>query len=122
MYASLCNLYKIKSKLINYETVLIIGDMLELGKKAKLKHLELIPILKKINPNLLITVGSFTQLISKELKIKSYSYLNVDELLSKIKEIVKPNQLILIKGSNGTNLWKLVKVLQNFNQENNNAA
>ena len=77
---------------------------------------------KKINPNLLITVGSFTQLISKELKIKSYSYLNVDELLSKIKEIVKPNQLILIKGSNGTNLWKLVKVLQNFNQENNNAA
>ena len=122
MYASLCNLYKIKSKLINYETVLIIGDMLELGKKAKLKHLELIPILKKINPNLLITVGSFTQLISKELKIKSYSYLNVDDLLSKIKEIVKPNQLILIKGSNGTNLWKLVKVLQNFNQENNNAA
>ena len=122
MYSSLCNLYKIKSKLHNYETVLIIGDMLELGKKAKLKHLELIPILKKINPNLLITVGSFTQLISKKLKIKSYSYLSVDELLSKIKDIIKPNQLILIKGSNGTNLWKLVKVLQNFNQEKNNAA
>ena len=122
MYASLCNLYKIKSKLLNYETVLIIGDMLELGKKAKLKHLELIPILKKINPNLLITVGSFTQLISKKLKIKSYSYLTVDEVLSKIKDRVKPNQLILIKGSNGTNLWKLVKVLQNFNQEKNNAA
>ena len=46
----------------------------------------------------------------------------IDDLLSKIKEIVKPNQLILIKGSNGTYLWKLVKVLQNFNQENNNAA
>ena len=51
MYASLSNLYKTKSKLHNYKTVLIIGDMLELGKKSMIKHLELIPIIKKINPN-----------------------------------------------------------------------
>ena len=50
MYASLSNLYKTKSKLHNYKTVLIIGDMLELGKKSMIKHLELIPIIKKINP------------------------------------------------------------------------
>ena len=122
MYASLSNLYKTKSKLHGYKTVLIIGDMLELGKKAMVKHLELIPIIKKINPNLLITVGFFTELMSKKLKIKSYSYPDVDSLILKIKDLIKPNQLILIKGSNGSKVWKLVKILQNLNQEKTNAA
>ena len=122
MYASLSNLYKAKSKLHDYKTVLIIGDMLELGKKAMVKHLELIPIIKKINPNLLITVGFFTELMSKKLKIKSYSYPDVDSLILKIKDLIKPNQLILIKGSNGSKVWKLVKILQNLNQEKTNAA
>ena len=116
MYASLSNLYKTKSKLHNYKTVLIIGDMLELGKKSMIKHLELIPIIKKINPNLLITVGFFTELMSKKLEIKSYSYPDIDSLILKIKDLIKPNQLILIKGSNGSKVWKLVKILQNLNQ------
>ncbi len=122
MYASLSNLYKTKSKLHNYKTVLIIGDMLELGKKSMIKHLELIPIIKKINPNLLITVGFFTELMSKKLEIKSYSYPDIDSLILKIKDLIKPNQLILIKGSNGSKVWKLVKILQNLNQEKTNAA
>ena len=122
MFASLSNLYKTKSKLHNYKTVLIMGDMLELGKKSMIKHLELIPIIKKINPNLLITVGFFTELMSKKLEIKSYSYPDIDSLILKIKDLIKPNQLILIKGSNGSKVWKLVKILQNLNQEKTNAA
>ena len=122
MFASLSNLYKTKSKLNNYKTVLIIGDMLELGKKSMVKHLELIPIIKKINPNLLITVGFFTELMSKKLEINSYSYPDIDSLILKIKDLIKPNQLILIKGSNGSKVWKLVKILQNLNQEKTNAA
>ena len=39
-----------------------------------------------------------------------------------IKDLIKPNQLILIKGSNGSKVWKLVKILQNLNQEKTNAA
>ena len=60
--------------------------------------------------------------MSKKLKIKSYSYPDVDSLILKIKDLIKPNQLILIKGSNGSKVWKLVKILQNLNQEKTNAA
>ena len=122
MRASLNNLYKIKSKLHDYETILIIGDMLELGKNGITSHLDLIPIIKKINPDLLITVGELTELICNELKIKSCSYRHIDPLLLDIKNIIKPKQLIFIKGSNGTNLWKLVKFLRTLNQEGTYAA
>jgi len=122
MRASLNNLYKIKSKLHDYETILIIGDMLELGKNGITSHLDLIPIIKKINPDLLITVGELTELICNELKIKSCSYHHIDPLLLDIKNIIKPKQLIFIKGSNGTNLWKLVKFLRTLNQEGTYAA
>ena len=48
MKAALHNFNKLKLKLHKFETVIIIGDMLELGKHST-KHLELIPILLKIN-------------------------------------------------------------------------
>jgi UDP-N-acetylmuramyl pentapeptide synthase len=45
-------------------------------------------------------------------------------LLNDIQNIIQPKQLILIKGSNGTGLWKLLKLIKNRIeiQENNNAA
>ena len=82
------------------------------------------PILKKINPNLLLTVGKHTKKINDELnlKIKCHSYYEISELVKEIKQFIKPNQIILLKGSNGTGLWKLVPIFKNIIQENANAA
>ena len=124
MKAALFNFYKTKNKLNTYQTVLIIGDMLELGKNATEMHFELIPIIKKINPDLLITIGPFTKKISKKLNliIKCNAFLSVPYLLKRLSQFIKPNQLILIKASNGIGLWKLIPVLKNFNQEKRNVA
>ena len=119
MKAALSNFYNTKSKFDTYNTVLIIGDMLELGQNAKEMHLELIPMIKKINPNLLITMGAYSKKISDKLdiQINCTSFLTMPPLLKKVTEFIKPNQLILIKGSNGTGLWKLIPIFKNLNQE-----
>ena len=124
MKAALSNFYKIKFKLNTYKTILIIGDMLELGKNAEQMHFELIPMIKKISPDLLITVGPYTKKISDKLKIliNCKSFLTMPPLLKRAKQFIKPNQIVLIKGSNGIGLWKLIPVLKNLNQEKRDVA
>ena len=124
MKAALNNFQNMKHKYKNYEIILIIGDMLELGESSNELHLKLIPIIKKINPNTLITLGVYTAKICKELSssINCCPYTSFDKLITDIKKYLKPTQLILIKGSNGTGLWKLVTVLKRNIQEEYNAA
>ena len=124
MKAALSNFYRTKSKLNFYKSVLIIGDMLELGKHAKKMHLELVPIIRKINPDLLITIGPYSKKIGNELnmQINCNSFLTLPPLLKKVSQFIKPNQLILIKGSNGVGLWKLIPIFKNFNQEKYDVA
>ena len=87
-------------------------------------HLNLVPILKSINPNLILTLGKFTKKINEKLNltIKCHSYVEINELITDIKKFVRPNQIILLKGSNGIGLWKLVPIFKNIIQENANAA
>ena len=124
MKAALYNFNNLKTKYHTFETVVIIGDMLELGNSSKKIHLELVPILKNINPSLLLTVGKYTKKINEKLNltIDCHSYLDINQLIKDIKLYIRPNQIILVKGSNGTGLWKLVPIFKSIIQENANAA
>ena len=124
MKAALYNFYKLRRKLHEFQAVVIIGDMLELGDNSTQMHLELVPILKKINPDLLLTVGYHSKKIKDQLKLTSnfHSYNKIDQLIKDFKKFIKPNQIILLKGSNGTGLWRLVPIFKNIIQENANAA
>ena len=46
----------------------------------------------------------------------------INELIKDIKQFIRPNQIVLLKGSNGTGLWKLIPIFRNIIQENANAA
>ena len=124
MKAALNNFNNLRLKLNNFETLVIIGDMLELGKSSTQIHLELIPILKEINPNLLLTIGKYSKNINKRLNstINCHSYFAINQLMKEIRQFIKPNQIVLLKGSNGTGLWKLIPMFKNIIQENENAA
>ena len=124
MKAALYNFNNLKTKYHTFDTVLIIGDMLELGKSSTKIHLELVPILKTINPSLLLTVGKYTKKINDKLNLKvdCYSYFDINQLIKEIKQYIRPNQIVLLKGSNGTGLWKLVPIFKSIVQENANAA
>ena len=124
MNSALYNFQNMKNKFKNYETILIIGDMLELGDSSNELHFKLVPIIKKIKPNILITLGVYTSKICKELcsSINCYPYHSIDRLLIDIKKHLRPTQIILIKGSHGTNLWKLPPILKQNILEEYNAA
>ena len=117
MQMALLNYYKSKSKFSDYKSIIIIGDMLELGKHSEKLHQNLVPIINKIEPSLLITVGIETKKVIDNLKInlKYSSYLKVEKLLIDLPKIIQPNQYILLKGSNGIGLWKIIKFLKNIN-------
>ena len=124
MNSALTNFQNMKNKFKNYEIILIIGDMLELGDSSNELHFKLIPKIKKLKPNILITLGAYTSKICKELSssINCYPYLSIDKLLIDMKKHLRPTQIILIKGSHGTNLWKLPLILKQNIQEEYNAA
>ena len=59
----------------NQKLVLVIGDMLELGKFSEELHLSISETVKKVSPKLLVTVGSFSKIIAENVKndIKVFS-------------------------------------------------
>jgi UDP-N-acetylmuramyl pentapeptide synthase len=126
MQMALKNYFRSKLQFPNLKSIIIIGDMLELGKYSEEMHQNLVPIINKIQPNLLITVGIETKKIITNLKInlKYCSYLEVEKLIIDLPKIIQPNQYILLKGSNATGLWKIVKFIKDINnfQEIDNVA
>ena len=93
--------------LMNTRKIAILGDMLELGSYSENLHRELGKIVKENNIDILITVGRNSKYICEEAincgfdKENAYNYMNNEEALSKIKEIIKENDSILIKSSLG---------------------
>ena len=124
MKAALYSFNNLRKKHPEFEAVVIIGDMLELGNSATKMHLNLVPILIEINPSLILTLGKYTKKINEKLNltIKCHSYVEINELIKDIKQIIRPNQIVLLKGSNETGLWKLVPIFKDIIQENANAA
>jgi len=90
----------------NYQRlVLILGDMLELGAVSKRAHINLGREAVK-TADLVITVGKEAKNISANLWFKD------SEILSKkILSILRPGDLVLIKGSQGVRMEKVTKVL-----------
>ena len=66
----------------------------------------------------------YTKKIKDQLKltINCHSYFEINLLIRDIRQFIKPNQIVLLKGSNGTGIWKLVPIFKNIIQENTNAA
>ena len=107
MIAALKNIYETSLNNRDKNIVLIIGDMLELGKNSRKFHMSLVPKIIKINPRLLITVGKDTKTIFNKLKnkINCTAFQTVKDLKIHFFDLIKPKDIVLIKGSNGVGLF-----------------
>lgn len=84
--------------------IAILGDMLELGKLTNELHENMLPILKNINYEKLISVGDRSRLFNADEHFE-----DVDDLLSSgILDDIPPNAVILIKASHGIKLEKII--------------
>jgi len=106
MKAGITYLQNIKDK----RKIAILGDMLELGDYAEELHSEVGKEIKDID--VLITVGELSKNIAKNANAKEiYQYTSNADAITKAKEIITPNDIILVKASNSMKFIEIVEAL-----------
>ena len=100
----------------NQQTYAVLGDMLELGAKEIEYHREIGRIIEENNIDNVLTFGLLSQYIIKEVKNKkkgvSFWTLDQNELILQLKqELIKNPGVVLIKGSHGMRMDKVVVAL-----------
>ena len=100
--------YKRKNK---EKKLVLLGDMLELGKKTKKLHKNLSTLLNKSDIDKVFVYGKHIKetfnLLSKRKKGKVFD--NLKEAYDHFVKILRNNDLLMIKGSNATGLNKFSK-------------
>ena len=89
--------------------MVILGDMLELGADSANEHDSIVSLLKEKNITDLLLVGPFFMESGKSINAKTFS--NSDEAVDYLKQHPVKNFTILIKGSRGIKLERVVEVL-----------
>ncbi|KAA3634216.1 MAG: UDP-N-acetylmuramoyl-tripeptide--D-alanyl-D-alanine ligase [Calditrichaeota bacterium] len=100
--------------------VLILGDMLELGKKETAYHQEVGEFLSDKKYDILITVGKLAKEIAKNCNQQAGSivqYTDKNEATSDILNYLKPNDFIYMKASRGIGLENIYDVLQHQRED-----
>ena len=109
MKQSILNLSKIQNS--NYKYILL-GDMLELGKKTQILHKNLSPIINHSNISKMFIHGE--HIMNTYKNINKNKRGNILQYKSDFKEIILPilqnNDYLMIKGSNATGLNKISKI------------
>ena len=85
----------------------IIGDMLELGEESVTEHQKIWELAQSLNLDEIITVGS----IFKQVNPSEKSFKNTDDLIEYLKQNPIKNKNILLKGSRGIALEKVIEFL-----------
>ncbi|MRT91788.1 UDP-N-acetylmuramoyl-tripeptide--D-alanyl-D-alanine ligase [Ancylomarina sp. 16SWW S1-10-2] len=88
---------------------LILGDMLELGEESEKEHLNLLDLLDKKELSDTLLVGHIFSNLSSIYKFKAFE--KVDDLIIYLEELNLKNKYILIKGSRGIKLEKVIEKL-----------
>ncbi len=85
---------------IQAHKIIILGDVLELGKYSKYFHKKIGFKLKRIDNSTLLAVGNEVKYIANMHHIDAKFFKNKDELITYLNDnIIKPHDLIYIKGS-----------------------
>lgn len=98
--------------------IAILGDILELGKKSKKIHKKIGKLVIDNNVDILIAIGKYSKYIGREAKKLGMKRKNIKHFKHEkdareyINDIIKENDIILIKGSNGMKLIELVNYLK----------
>jgi len=102
------NSYKRKGKA---KKLVLIGDMLELGKKTKKLHKELSTVINRSDVDKVFVYGKYIKETFNSLstKKKGKVFNNLKEAYHHLGKILHNNDLLMIKGSNATGLNQLSK-------------
>ena len=91
--------------------MVLLGDMLELGKKTKKLHKELSTVINRSGVDKVFVYGKYIQETFNSLsaKKKGKVFNNLSEAYDHLSKILHNNDLLMVKGSNATGLNQLSK-------------
>lgn len=93
--------------------IAVLGDMFDLGEKSNEIHLNLAEVFEILNYDYLFTLGNAAKNIALGAKKymnenKIICFDNKEELINKLKELIKPNDLVYFKASNGMKFDQII--------------
>lgn len=98
--------------------ILVLGDMLELGEDSSALHLELLEVIENTDISLVFTVGKYMKKLFSLLPLSSRGkcVLESKNFSKVIFSFLKPEDVILVKGSNGMNMSSIANEIQILNE------
>lgn len=91
-------------------TIAVLGAMLELGEASDQEHRELAGVLAQADIDILVCVGQGTQELSQAAVregIECHTVADADEAYNLLCSMTVDNDTLLLKGSNGSGVWKI---------------
>ncbi|MBT6119999.1 hypothetical protein HOH45_00870 [bacterium] len=91
--------------------IVVLGDMLELGRYGPIEHRRLIPYLKEADVSMIFSVGSLV----KEIKSSTCPNYHFESKLMLVKQLlqeIKLGDVVLVKGSRGMEMEIIVDKLE----------
>lgn len=94
--------------------MIVIGDMLELGKNAETYHREIGKMLNEESVQYVFTYGALAEIVAEEAR-KNYdtgkvqSFNNKTKIAEEVLKVITENDVVLLKGSRGMALDEIVQ-------------
>ena len=96
--------------------MIVCADMLELGAQSKALHEQMGMFIKKVNIDCILATGKYMRYMIKTLKSSkrnnAYFIPSLEALHRQLKKLVKPGDVILIKGSRSMHMERTVEFLK----------
>ena len=93
-------------------SVAVLGDMLELGEGAAADHAALKDILDEREIDLVFTAGPLMENLSDAISSsRAVHAKNSEELAAKVAEVLRPGDVVMVKGSAGSRMGLIVDAL-----------
>jgi UDP-N-acetylmuramoyl-tripeptide--D-alanyl-D-alanine ligase len=108
---------------LDKKTFIILGEMLELGADSKQMHEEVAALIQKLDIKKTLVVGNGAKAVSDFLSKNTYQgrlefCKDIDSAISKTKEMVEINDVVLVKASRAIGLERVANALMNDFSEN----
>ncbi len=99
--------------------VAVIGDMLELGEGSRNQHRDVGRYLATLSLDMILAVGPETLSLAEsaaqaQARTVVRHFRTAPALLMELKRLLKPGDLVLVKGSRGMHLERIVRDLRSF--------
>ena len=86
----------------------ILADMAELGERTRDLHLGLVPDMKSADFTSVIALGSHMTALADAAGVSCHAVESVQEAIRLLNQMVRPGDVVLVKGSHGANLRDLI--------------